>query len=99
MDRTNSSSAMIHLANGRMLRLQKGGGTRLQVVAGCVWLMEDKDRGDYVIRSGGSLVLNGLGMARVYAFADTMLRLTASGSAELPEGLTEAPARISASAA
>lgn len=99
MDRTTNTSAMVHIASGRMMRLQKGGGTRLQVVAGCVWLMEDKDRGDYVIRSGGSMVLNGLGLARVYAFADTMLRLSASGSAELPEGLDEAPVRVSATAA
>ena len=98
MDRT-STSAMIHLARGRLLRLQKGGGARLQVVAGCIWLMEDKDRGDYVIRAGGSMVLNGLGAARVYAFADTMLRVTASGSAQLPEGLAEAPVRFSGSAA
>lgn len=98
MDRTNTS-AMTHLARGRLLRLQKGGGTRLQVVQGCIWLMEDKDRGDYVIRSGGSMVLNGFGLARVYAFADTMLRLTASGSAHLPEGLAEAPTQLSASAA
>ena len=98
MNRTHAS-AMIHIASGRLMRLQKGAGARLQVVAGSIWLMEDKDRGDYVIRAGGSTVLNGLGATRLYAFADAMLRVSASGSAELPEGLEEAPVRFSGSAA
>lgn len=72
------------LKRGSTMKLEGGRGTMVRVIYGNVWLTQDTDRNDYLMRSCERTVLNGSGTALIYAFEDSAVHFVAPESAQLP---------------
>ena len=63
------------IREGALLKLDPIAGGRLNVRFGEVWVTQHKDRRDYVLKTGDSMVLNGKGTTLAMAFKPTLLDL------------------------
>ena len=60
----------IDLERGRFLRVMDGAGSTLTAHAGSVWVTEEDNERDVVLKAGQSLRLRRPGLALVEAFSD-----------------------------
>jgi len=63
-----------------------GKGARIAVVDGSVWLTQERDPRDVMLRPGESFTLDRNGTAIIEALADTEVALDASGDCAQPAG-------------
>jgi len=61
------------IERGELLRIDAAPGDKLQVRLGDVWVTQDGDSKDYVLRTGESLMLSGRGSALAMAYKRTQL--------------------------
>jgi len=80
-------SGTAELKRGSTLKLERGRGTVVRMVAGKVWLTQHRDAADYIMRAGDRLALNGAGVTLIHACADSSLRLIAPEKAWIPRKL------------
>ena len=74
------SQSDICLSKRQMLSLANGAGVRIEARSGAVWVTQDHDRRDIVLRPGESFTLDGRGQAIVQAFEASRVRLTQAGA-------------------
>jgi hypothetical protein len=70
----------VRLARDGLLGIDDGRGLRLKVAAGTVWLTQQNDRRDVVLRAGESFVIDRPGRTVVQALDRTELRLNAAAA-------------------
>jgi hypothetical protein len=75
----------LHLGQGNLLRIEDGTGLLVSVTEGEVWLTEEGDHRDVVLRSGESFRLQHRGLSLLYALEPAALTLSAPRSREYPE--------------
>ena len=63
----------IELAKGRYLRVREGAGSTLTARGGLVWITEQDNPRDVVLRPGQSFTLGRRGLALVEAFSDAAI--------------------------
>lgn len=63
----------IHLQRGRFLRVREGAGSTVIAHAGSVWITEQDNPRDVVLRPGQSFTLGRSGLALVEAFSDAAI--------------------------
>ena len=68
----------IELRRGRFLRLANSAGRTLTAHTGSVWITEEDNRRDFVLRPGQSLKLGQPGVALVEAFSDASISISQS---------------------
>jgi hypothetical protein len=71
----------VRLARDGLLGIDDGRGLRLRVAAGAVWLTQQDDSRDVVLREGESFVIDRPGRTVVQALDATELRLNAAAQA------------------
>ena len=74
------SQSEICLGKRQTLSLADGAGVRIDARSGAVWVTQDHDRRDIVLRPGDSFTLDGRGQAIVQAFEPSRVRLTQTRS-------------------
>ena len=67
------------IEKGRLLRIDAAPGDRLQVRLGDVWVTQQGDSKDYVLRTGESMTLSGGGAALAMAYKHTSVAWYPSG--------------------
>ena len=65
----------IALQRGQFLRVVNGAGSTLTAHGGAVWITEERNPRDVVLRSGQNLILRRSGVALVEAFDDATVFL------------------------
>jgi hypothetical protein len=60
----------IDLPRGKYLRIREGVGSTVTVHGGSVWITEQDNPRDVVLRPGQSFTLGGRGLALIEAFSD-----------------------------
>jgi hypothetical protein len=75
----------LDLAQGNILRIDDGKGILVAVTEGEVWLTEEGEARDIVLKPGESFCLARRGVSLVYALQPARLTLSAPRSRELPE--------------
>ena len=68
-------SAALHLARGKSIRVRDGAGSTLQVLHGAVWITEESNPRDVVLKRGQCFRLARGGLAIVEAFSDAAISL------------------------
>ena len=68
----------IELRRGRFLRLANSAGRTLTAHTGSVWITEEDNRRDVVLRPGQSLKLEQPGVPLVEAFSDASISISQS---------------------
>ena len=63
----------IELPKGKYLRLREGGGSTVTAREGSVWITEQDNPRDVVLRPGQSFTLGRRGLALVEAFSDASI--------------------------
>lgn len=63
------------LASSETLRLSGAAGVRVEALSGTVWVTQDRDQRDVVLRRGEALTLDRDGPAIVQAFEASQVRL------------------------
>jgi hypothetical protein len=76
MDQTNRSNP-IHIARGRMLRIEDGAGTLIHVRAGEIWITEEGSVKDHVLGAGESFVVERAGATLAHAFRNSVVTVDA----------------------
>ena len=71
----------VRLAQGGLLGIDDGRGLRLRVASGAVWLTQQADSRDIVLREGESFVIDRPGRTVVQALDPAELRLHAEAEA------------------
>lgn len=71
----------VRLARDGVLGIDDGRGLRLRVAAGAVWLTQQDDSRDVVLREGESFVIDSPGRTVVQALATAQPALDAAGEA------------------
>ena len=71
----------VHLARDGLLGIDDGRGLRLRVASGAVWLTQQDDGRDVVLREGESFVIDRAGRTVVQALDPAELRLNAAAEA------------------
>ena len=66
----------LSLSRRQTLSLADGAGVRIDARTGSVWVTQDHDQRDIVLRPGESFTLDGPGQAIVQAFEPSRIRLT-----------------------
>ena len=74
------SQSEICLSKRQTLSLLDSAGVRIDARSGAVWVTQDHDRRDIVLRAGESFTLDGRGQAIVQAFEASRVRLTQAGA-------------------
>jgi nitroreductase len=75
----------LDLAQGNLLRIEEGPGVLVTVTDGEVWLTEEREARDIVLRKGESFRLQQRGLALVYALQPSHMTLAAPRSRERAE--------------
>jgi hypothetical protein len=73
------------LGQGNLLRITDGRGLLLQVARGELWITEENEHRDIVLRGGESFRLERDGVALIYALTPCELTMSAARSRERPE--------------
>jgi hypothetical protein len=73
--RVDLQSAALRLTRGKAIRVRDGAGSTLQVLEGWVWITEENNPRDVVLRPGERFRLAGSGLAIVEAFSDASISL------------------------
>ena len=73
------------LGQGNLLRITDGRGLLLQVTRGELWITEENEHRDIVLRGGESFRLERDGVALIYALTPCELTMSAPRSRERPE--------------
>lgn len=71
----------MRLAKGDLLNIGRKPGALIRVEEGALWLTQDGDITDYVVRAGETRRLDGRGTAIVSAFKDSCFQVTAPETA------------------
>jgi hypothetical protein len=66
------------MARGRILRIQDGAGSVVQVHSGALWLTQEGDARDYYLGEGSALRLSGSGLALAQATRPSRVSLRAT---------------------
>jgi DUF2917 family protein len=80
----------IALAARCVHRIESAKGMEVACVRGAIWVTQERDRRDWVLTTGQSVVLEKAGLAVIYAFKDALImsgaawQLSAAGSAPRP---------------
>ena len=74
-DRELKERTALGIAGGSILRLKNARGTQVCVERGVLWITQEGDPTDVVVRGGGSLRLNRDGLAIISACGSTALTL------------------------
>ncbi len=78
----------IALAPGQLLTLDGARGARIVAREGTLWVTEEGDPADHIVRAGESRVLRGRGRALVEALRRAWVAIAAPGVEARPEPLT-----------
>jgi hypothetical protein len=73
------------LGQGNLLRITDGRGLLVQVTRGELWITEEKEHRDIVLRGGESFRLERDGVALIYALTPCELTMSPARSREHPE--------------
>jgi hypothetical protein len=73
------------LGQGNLLRITDGRGLLVQVTRGELWITEENEHRDIVLRGGESFRLERDGVALIYALTPCELTMSAAPSREQPE--------------
>ena len=85
------ASEPIALAARRVHRIESARGMEIVCLRGAIWVTQERDPRDWVLKAGQSVVLERAGLAVVYAFKDALVR---SGAAwQLSAADTAQPSR------
>lgn len=68
-------SAALHLSRGKSVRVRDGAGSTVQVLEGAIWITEENNPRDVVLRRGQRFRLARRGLAIVEAFVDASIAL------------------------
>ena len=71
----------MELAKGKLLNLGRNPGAVIRVEEGAIWLTQEHDAADHVLRVGETKRLEGRGTVIVSALKDSSLRIVASAPA------------------
>ena len=74
------NTVIIELEGHGLLPLGEAAGARLRCLEGAVWITEEGDRNDYVLKSGQSHTLSGEGRALVQAMGGARFALEAASA-------------------
>lgn len=74
---TRHKNESIRLEEGVVLRIDDGASLRVSPSAGCVWITQEGDRRDHILRAGESLLLDRDRLTLVQALAPSVLSITA----------------------
>jgi Protein of unknown function (DUF2917) len=66
------------MARGRILRIQDGAGSVVQVHSGALWVTQEGDGRDYYLDEGSALQLSGSGLALAQATRPSRVSLRAT---------------------
>jgi len=76
--RVNRHGGLVHLGQDQHLRVRDAQGWRVQAINGTVWITQEGDSRDIVLRHGQSFVLDRNGTALLSALDDADLALQAA---------------------
>lgn len=89
-----ATTAQLALRRGRALTLDHARGALVRVLAGRLWITQERDREDHFVESGASFRIDRDGSTVVEAFRDTRFVVEAATAGAL-EAWWRPPARIS----
>jgi hypothetical protein len=84
---TSMDNRLLHLSDRDLLELPDARGTTLHVAQGSVWITQQDDRRDIVLRAGDTWTLERPGLALAQAQGDTKVMLFRSGKIGNTQGL------------
>src|SRR5215467_647222 len=72
------TSEPVALAARCVHRIESAKGMEIACVRGAIWVTQERDLRDWILMAGQSVVLEGAGLAVVYAFKDALITLGAA---------------------
>lgn len=80
-----AENVQIFLRKDRSLRVSDGRAMNIVCIDGCLWITQDGDPRDIILRRGESFTIDRPGVALVHAFESSVISLPKGVWADLPE--------------
>ena len=77
-------ASLIKIGKGEDFRMDGGRGAVVRVLDGSVWLTQERDIEDYMLRPGDEVKRNGKGATLIWAYQASTLRLEQPARCWLP---------------
>ncbi|MGH8728753.1 MAG: DUF2917 domain-containing protein [Burkholderiales bacterium] len=68
-----AGAARINLSKGRLIRVQDGEGFRIRCYSGSLWITQERDGRDMILRAGNAFIIDRPGLTLVHALANAQV--------------------------